>query len=136
LCRSDISYENNKDIDEKVAKCRHICGSIHRNLKNKTTKFYKTVAVPSETRAIRKKDKDKIQSAEMKFLRSPIGCKLLDRRKNEEIRKEVTALNDKITENRRKRNEERLPIKAWKYKPKGRRDVGRPRKRWKPEQVD
>jgi hypothetical protein len=30
---SDISYENNKDIDEKVAKFRHICGLIHRNLK-------------------------------------------------------------------------------------------------------
>jgi hypothetical protein len=43
----------------------------------------------------------------MKFLGSPIGCKLLDRRENEEIRKEldVTALNDKITENRRKWNE-------------------------------
>jgi hypothetical protein len=43
----------------------------------------------------------------MKFLRSTIGCKLLDRRKNEEIRKEleVTALNDKITENRRKWDE-------------------------------
>jgi hypothetical protein len=70
---------------------------------------------------------------------------LLDRKKNEEIRKElkVTTLNDKITENRRKWNEnlnrmpeERLPVKAWKYKPKGRRDVGRPRKRWEPEQVD
>jgi len=32
--------------------------------------------------------------------------------------------------------EERLPVKAWKYKPKGRRDVERPRKRWEPEQVD
>jgi hypothetical protein len=44
-----------------------------------------------------KKDKDEIQSAEMKFLRSTIGCNLLQRRKNEEIRKEleVTALNDK-----------------------------------------
>jgi hypothetical protein len=47
---SDISYENNKDTDEKVAKFRHICGLIHRNLKNKTrrdtrTKFHKTTAV-------------------------------------------------------------------------------------------
>jgi uncharacterized membrane protein YgaE (UPF0421/DUF939 family) len=33
---SDISYKNNKDIDEKVSKFRHICGSVHRNLKNKT----------------------------------------------------------------------------------------------------
>jgi hypothetical protein len=55
----------------------------------------------SETWVMRKKDKDKIQSMQMKFLRSIIGCKLLDRRKKEEIRKEleVTALNDKITEN-------------------------------------
>jgi hypothetical protein len=90
-----------------------------------------------------KKDKDKLQSAEMKFLRSTVGCIILDR-KNEEIRKElkVAALNDKITENQRKlskhlnRMPERLPIKAWKYKPKGRRDDGRQTKRWETEQVD
>jgi hypothetical protein len=62
---SDISNENNKDIDEKVAKFRHICGSTHRNVKNKTRKdtrikFYETIAVPtlmhaSETRVMRKK---------------------------------------------------------------------------------
>jgi hypothetical protein len=43
----------------------------------------------SETWVMRKKDKDKIQSAEMKFLRNTIGCKLLDRGKNEEIRMEL-----------------------------------------------
>jgi hypothetical protein len=31
--------------------------------------------------------------------------------------------------------EEGLPVKAWKYKPKRKRDVGRPRKLWEPEQV-
>jgi hypothetical protein len=59
----------------------------------------------------------------MKFLRSTVGCILLDRKNNEEIRKElkVKALNDKITEYRRKWNEhlnrmpeEILPVKAWK----------------------
>jgi hypothetical protein len=99
----------------------------------------------SEIWVMRKKDKDKIQSAAMQFLRSTIGCKLLDTRKNEEIRKEleVTAGNYKVTENRRKWNEHlnrmpegRLPVKAWKYKPRGKRDVGRLRKRSEPEQVD
>jgi hypothetical protein len=28
---SDISYENNKDTEEKVAEFTHICGLIHRN---------------------------------------------------------------------------------------------------------
>jgi hypothetical protein len=69
---SDISYENNKDIDEKVAKFTHICGSIHRNLKNKTRKytrikFCKTTAVPtlmytSETWVMRKKTKTKFKA--------------------------------------------------------------------------
>jgi hypothetical protein len=77
---SDISYENKKDIEEKVAKFRQICGSIHRNIKSETRKdtgikFYKTTTVPtlmyaSETWVMRKQDKDKIQSMEMKFLRS------------------------------------------------------------------
>jgi len=73
-------------------------------------------------------------------------CRLyVDRKNKEEIRKElkVTALNDKVTENRRRWSEhlnrmpeERLPVKAWKYKSKGRRDVGRLRERWEPEQID
>jgi hypothetical protein len=83
----------------------------------------------SEIWVMRKKDKDKIQSAEMKFLRSTIGCKLLDRRKNEEIRKEWNEHLNRMPEGR-------LQVKAWKYKPKGKRDVGRLRKRWEPEQVE
>jgi hypothetical protein len=42
--------------------------------------------------------------------------------------------SQKLEENRMP--EEGLPVKAWKYKPKGKRDIGRPRKRWEPEQVD
>jgi hypothetical protein len=69
---SDISYEDYKDTDEKVAKSRHICGSIHRNVKNETRKdtrikFCKTTVIPtlmyaSETWVMRKMIKTKFKA--------------------------------------------------------------------------
>lgn len=48
----DISYDGDTDWERKLSAFRSICGTIHRNLKNKTRKdtrmkFYKTVAVPT-----------------------------------------------------------------------------------------
>ena len=126
-----------------------ICGTIHRTLANKTrkdtkTKFYKVMATPmltygSETWTITKKDQSRIQSAEMKFLRKVKGCTLEDQIKNSEIRKELNifCMNDRI-ENGKTRwkvhidrmETERLVRQVIDYRPKGERDIGRPRKRW------
>jgi hypothetical protein len=47
----DISYEKDNDVDNKLAKFRNVCGTIHKYPKHKTRKdtrlkFYKTTAVP------------------------------------------------------------------------------------------
>ena len=67
-------------IREKINKFRNICGTIHRNLVNKTrhstrNTFHKTIAIPtliyaSEAWVMTKKESGKIQSAEMQFLRN------------------------------------------------------------------
>jgi hypothetical protein len=93
----------------------------------------------SEARTIKKRDISRIQSAEMKFLRSVKGCTRMDHVRNEEIRTELDmyAIQDKITEYRirwsahlQRMDNSRLSKQALLYKPRGRRDVGRPRKRW------
>jgi hypothetical protein len=121
---------------------------MRRNLKKKTRKdtqlkFYKTMAVPvlmygSEAWTIKKKDISRIQSTEMKFSRSVKRC-TMDYIRNEEIRTELEmyAIQGKITEYRihwsahlQRMDNSRLPKQALLYKPRGRRDVGYPRKRW------
>jgi hypothetical protein len=71
LC-CDISYEKGNDIDNKLAKFRNVCGTVHKYLKHKTRKdthlkFYKTIAVPiliygSEAWVLYKREESKIQS--------------------------------------------------------------------------
>lgn len=149
-----ISYERDIDLDKKLNNFRNVCGTIHRSLKNKTRKdtrikFFNTIAVPmltygSEARIMTEKDKSKVQVAEMKFMRSTLGCTIQDKKKNIDIRKklEVEPLLEKLKRNNRRWCEHlqrmpnyRLPALAMGYKPKGRRDVGRPRAKWAPEQV-
>jgi hypothetical protein len=107
-------------------------------------KFYKTMAVPalmygSKAWTIKKNDISRIQSAEMRFLRSVKGCTRMDHIRNEEIRTELEmyVIQDKITEYRirwsahlQRMDNSRLPKQGRLYKPRGRRDVGCPRKRW------
>jgi hypothetical protein len=93
----------------------------------------------SEVWTIKKKDISRIQSAEMIFLRSVKGCTRMYHISNEEIRTELEmyAIQDKITEYRirwsahlRRMDNSRLSKQALLYKQRGRRDMGRPRKRW------
>lgn len=105
-------------------------------------KFYKAMAIPmllygSETWVINKKDVTRIQS-EMKFLRSVKRCTRMDRIKNDDIKQklDIYAIKDKIKEYKTRwkdhmgrMEEHRCPILAYKYNPREKRDVGRPRKK-------
>jgi hypothetical protein len=75
----------------------------------------------------------------MRFLRSVKGCTRLDKIGNEDKRKElgVFSINDRIRsykqhwlEHVERMEEGRAPKQALWYRPKGRRDPGRPRSRW------
>lgn len=141
---------HDEDTNKKLSKFQSVCGIIHRTMKNKTRKetrikFYNTMAIPvllygSESWVPKKSTYTQLQSAEMKFLRRTKGCTREDRFKNDEIREElnVKSLNERMMEYRNKwlqhvqrMDNSRLPKLAFQYKPRGTRDIGRPKKRWR-----
>jgi len=81
----------------------------------------------------------RLDAAEMRFVRSVNGYTRLDKIRSEIIRKEleIPGIQDvriKYKQNwinhLEKMDNNRLPKHALNYKPRGRRDRGRPRKRW------
>ena len=81
----------------------------------------------------------RLGAAEMRFLRSVKGYTRLDKIRREVVRKELKISRIQDVRAKYKQNcinhLERmdntiLPKQAFKYKPRGRRDCGRPRKRW------
>jgi hypothetical protein len=83
----------------------------------------------------KKRGMQKLQTAEMGFLRSVNGCTRLDKTRNDDTRKplRVLSVNDGIRRYREdlpehvERVEEgRMRKQALWYRPKGRRDPGRP----------
>ena len=107
-------------------------------------KFYKVEGRPSllygsETWVTTQRDMTRLEAAEMRFLRSVTGYTRLDKIRSEVIRKEleISGIQDarlKYKQNwinhRESMDNTRLPKHALNYKPRGRRDRGRPRKRW------
>jgi hypothetical protein len=107
-------------------------------------KFYKVVARPaqlydSETWLTAKGDVARLEAAEIRFRRSVKGYTSLDNIRREVIRKELEM--DGIQDVRAKYKQNwinhlertdstRLQKHGLNYKPTGRRDLGRPRKRW------
>jgi hypothetical protein len=94
----------------------------------------------SETWTLRKRDWNRIQAAEMKYLRTVKGCTTLDQIRNESITYElgIYPLREKILKYRNKwkahlqrMEHTRIPLQAYKYQPSGKRDIGRPRIRWR-----
>jgi len=80
----------------------------------------------------------RLEAAEMRFLRSVTGYTRLDKIRSEVIRKEleISGIQDVRLKYKQNLNHlermdnTRLPKHALNYEPRGRRDRGRPRKRW------
>jgi hypothetical protein len=106
-------------------------------------KFYKTMAIPalmygSEIWVPTKKVQTRIQSTEMNFVRKTKAYTKLDQITNEMIRTELNIypVNDTIEQYRNDwfqhiMQDTRLLKRALKYRPSGKRDRGRPKKRWR-----
>jgi hypothetical protein len=78
-----------------------------------------------------------LEAAEMRFLRSVAGYTRLDKIRSQDIRQELEIsgiqdvrlkYNQNWTNNLERMDNTRLPKYALTYKPRGRRDRGRPRK--------
>jgi hypothetical protein len=142
----ELSLDDEPDFDKK--KIQIICGSIRKHLKKTHTdtqiKFYNAVVRPtllydSETWVTTKRDMTRLEAAEIHFLRSVKGYTRLDKIRSKVIRTELEISGIQDVRAKYKQNcinhlermdNTRLPIHALNCKPRGRRDRGRPRKRW------
>ena len=88
----------------------------------------------------KKREEQRLEAAQMKFLRHLLGITKLDKENNQCIRKErgVQSIVKEIKQYQKKRlqyvqrmDRNRLPKQALQYRSKGRRNTGRPRKRWR-----
>ena len=144
-------FNLNQDLDNNVIKYNAINGCINRYLGNSMRKevklrLHNVVSKPmllysSETWIMREKDKNKIESSEMRFLRRLQGVSLRDRVRSADIRnelglersivEEIVQYQNNWKEHVNRMSSDRLPKQALFYNPKGKRDIGRPRTRWK-----
>jgi len=133
---------------KKKNRFQRICSTIRKHLKKTHTdtqmKYYKVVARPtllygSEPWVTTKRDMTRLEAAEMRFLRSVKGYTRLYKIGSEVIRIELEISGIQDVRAKYKQNcinhlermdNTRLPKHALNYKPRGRRDRGRPRKRW------
>ena len=94
----------------------------------------------SEAWVLKKREEQRLEAAQMTFLRHLLGITKLDKEKNQCIREKTGAQNivKEIKQDQKKwlhhvqrvdRN--RLPRQALKYRPEGRRNIGRPKKKWR-----
>jgi hypothetical protein len=81
-----------------------------------------------------------LEVAEMRFLRSVAGYRLIDHRRNEDIREElqIIDINSRIKDYQikwlqhlKRMEQNRFPKLLLNYKPRGRSDQGRPCRRWR-----
>ena len=94
----------------------------------------------SEAWVLKKRGEQRLEAHQMKFLRHLLGITKLDKEKNQcirqkteaqNIRKEIIQYQKKWLQHVQRMDTNRLPKQALQYKPKGRRNIGRPRKRWR-----
>jgi len=93
----------------------------------------------SEAWLLKNREEQRLEAAQMEFLRQLLGITKRDKEKNQCIRqktgarniaKEIKQYQKKWLQHVQRLDTNRLPKQALQYKPKGRRNIGRPRKRW------
>ena len=94
----------------------------------------------SEAWVLKKREEQRLEVAQVKFLRHLLGITKLVKEKNQCIRqktgaqnivKEIRQYQKKWLQHVQRMDTNRLPKQALQYKTKGRRNIGRPRKRWR-----
>ena len=94
----------------------------------------------SEAWVLRTREEQRSEAAQMKFLRHLLGIIKLDKEKNQCIRektgaqnilKEIKQYQKKWLQHVQRMDTNTIPKQALQYKPKGRWNIGRPRKRWR-----
>jgi ATP-dependent Lon protease len=94
----------------------------------------------NEAWVMKKREEQRLEAAQMKFLRHLLGITKLDKEKNQSIREKIGKQNivqdvkqyqKKWLQHVQRMDTNRMPRQALRYRPEGRRNVGRPKKRWR-----
>ena len=96
----------------------------------------------SEAWVLKKRDEQRLEAAQMEFLRHLLGITKLDKDKNQCIRQKnwctehikdikLYQYQEKWLQHVQRMDTNRLTKQALQYKPNGRRNIERPRKRWR-----
>jgi hypothetical protein len=103
----NITYQYDEDLSKKINRFQSICGVISRTLKRKTReetnlKLYKFMAIPvllcgCETWTLKKRDWNRIQEAEMKYLRNVKDCTKIGQLRNVRNELGIPPLYEKIS---------------------------------------
>jgi len=89
---------------------------------------------------VKKREEQRLETAQMKISRHLLGIIKLDKEKNQCIRektvaqkvvKEIKQYQEKYLQHVQRMDTNKIPKQALQYQPKGRRNIGRPRKRWR-----
>jgi hypothetical protein len=97
----------------------------------------------SENWIINKRESQKLEAARIRFLKPLLGLKRLDRQNNADIHsrlkvdsilEDIKLYQNKWFDDLERMDRSRLPRLAFQYQPRGRRDMGRPRKRWRQQE--
>jgi len=94
----------------------------------------------SEAWVLKKREERRLEAAQIKFLRHLLGITKLDKEKNECIKgkggahnmvKEIKQYQVKWLQHVQRMDTNRIPKQALQYQPKGPRNIGRLRKKWR-----
>ena len=94
----------------------------------------------NEAWVLKEREEQCLEAAQMKFLRHLLGITKLDKENNDCIRektgaqkivKEIKQYQKKWLQHVQRMDRNRLSRQALKYRPEGRRNIGRPKKRWR-----
>jgi hypothetical protein len=140
----------NCDLEDKIQTYNKINGVIWRHFGKQMTKetilrihnitAKAALKFGSEAWVLKKRDAQRLEATQMKFLTHLLGITKLDRERNQSVREKLESAEhcsgDKTVPTRvatacRENGHRQDTQQALKYRPKGKRSIGRPRKRWK-----
>jgi hypothetical protein len=122
-------------------------GVIKRHFGKHTTtgtKSRASLCYGSDKLIINMRDAQNLEDARMRFLKPLLGLTRLDRQRSSDIRNYRLEVDNRVQGIQLYQNywlrklkwmdRSRLPKLAFQYQPRGRRDVGRPRRRWRDQE--
>lgn len=146
----NVGMDRELDINRKISRYQQFCGTITRTLLGKCQrdtllKFYKVIAIPmlmygAECWTLTEIQRNRVEVAEMRFLRAVAGYRRSDRKRNEDIRVElgvtgmcsmIRAYQENWLQHLNNMTDQRIPKAITAYQPTGKRTRGRPVKRWR-----